>query len=252
MWLAKDNENTKLDCDTLLDLLKLYQEEMKAHLERYGQHKYILSGIIIALIAAGGWSLTSARIAYIAFFIPPFIAFLRFYTIRTLDRYYLSFLEAIACTNKIKVLLGLHRAIWPHKVEPKIDPDEIKLFKCDETIGSERWLIAKACNANAPKLSKDWIISKMKEGHNKVVWCFLGSLVFSSFIIPIFAVVKLWKPLNNQDTLGCILRYFFSNIQERNCLLIHIFLFTIISTTIIYIIQSEMIDKGREKYFESK
>lgn len=261
MWVKKDPKSTNIKHNTLLELLKLYSEEKEKMLERFAQHSGILSGVMIALFAAGGVSLTcqSGRITIIAFFIPLFVVCLRGFSIDTLDRYYLNFLEMVVCINKIEVLLGLNRPVWPSETEPEPNLEEINLFKEDTVIGVKRWLVANTSDQKIPPKSSEWILSKMDRGHNEVIWRFFRLVVFGSCFIPIVAVIKLWGTQSScayshtePDVFSCPLYNFFMNTHGTDCLIVIAALLSIFIPVLIYLLDTNKIKEKRRSECESK
>lgn len=239
MWIEKSQTSTDIDDCKLFKLLKYNQEVEWKSLERFGQHSNILAGAMIALLATGGAALAASRdeVKIVAFFVPLFVVYLRNFCIKTLDRYYRQFLEAVVYTAKIEFLLGLHRPIWPVNRSPEIDTEPPFLFEKDKTIDVDRRL--KACiNKDLPQSSGKWVYSFLSKGHNEIVWSLFRAIFVGSCLIPILAVIVFWDFKN----------YFSFSVAElkTNILPLCGACASIWIARLVYMKHSKEIDKKRE------
>ena len=145
---------------------------------------------MIAILAAGGYSLATKvkALQIAAFLVPVFIVCLRRYTIYTLDRYYLTFLESVTCTKKIVFILGLYGPLRLNKLAPRLVLDGPLPFESDEHFDVNRHF-RDHLGPKRVKNSSDWIYNSMFEGHNNVVWNLFRAICISSAIIPLFGCI---------------------------------------------------------------
>ncbi len=203
MWLATEGEHTPLSKDDLFRLLTYHQQAEWSALDRFAQHKNILAGAMIAILAGGGASLaTEAEALHMAaFLIPLFVVCVRRYAIDTLDRYYRRFLEAVTCAVKIEFMLGLDRPVWASELAPPLAIQGSLPFESDRQLGVDRHWRTRLGPKRA-KGSSEWISKHMSKGHNDVVWRLFRAICIGSAMIPLFGMTLVNEPIQGASLAG--------------------------------------------------
>lgn len=188
MWISTKKPAVSLSKEELRFLLGYHQTAEWNALNAFGHQQNILAGGMIALIAGGGAALTAEagdEIKYLCFVLPTLVVILRGFAVRSLDRYYRRFLEAVTTMAKLEFAMALHRP-----VHTDTDPDQATVpFFRDETLEvGRRWV-----GRSSEPSSGDWIYKRLKAGHNAIANGLFGAICIGSGFVTLAAWLLLRK-----------------------------------------------------------
>jgi hypothetical protein len=179
-WIG---DGLKLECRTLISLIQHYKTDEWNALDIYAKHKNILFTGLTALLGLGAYvSVRSEQaLLHVSILFPVLVELWRRFSIETLDRYYLRFLEAVVVIKKLEYLSGLHKKVYSEAISAK-DEDSQAPFLEDCHLDVDR---RHKSLANIEKnSSKYWILDHMKKGHNRVTRNLFRTIFIISCFVP--------------------------------------------------------------------
>ena len=165
----------KIVHSNLMELLEFHQKAEWNALDRFGFHFNVMLSLLTVVLASGVTAASSLNEVYLAsaiiIWLP--VGLLGWLAVRTLDRYYVRFLESAVVQRKIRYLEGL-------------GADEKPFFKEDTFLEvARRGVISNTFG------SSRWIFDKTGEGHNRVALITIRAYFVATIPIMIIASLRL-------------------------------------------------------------
>lgn len=163
-WLSKDGK--EVNADTLLKIYEAHEEQFRAHLDlHYKNRNYYMTLIsaLLSIFVGGILQFHREALSIILFAIPISVVVLSELAKKTMDRYYLSFLESVVILAKVEHILGLSGPLKIHK-----NGTSEELWPQDEQFILKRW--KERYNYES---SEQFVNERMKMGDNRYAhWVF--------------------------------------------------------------------------------
>lgn len=179
-WLSEGGE--KVSKTTLLKIYEAHEKQFRAHLDlHYKNRNYYMTLVsaLLSIFVGGMLQFYKEKLSFILFVIPISIVVLSELAKRTMDRYYLSFLESVVILAKIEHVLGLSGSLKIQKSESLED-----LWPKDKQFILDRWK-----ERYDYESSQQFVNARMKMGDNRYAhWVFTILEIITIFL----AVLSFW------------------------------------------------------------
>lgn len=164
-WLSENGK--KIGESILIRLYEIHEKQFRAHLDLHYKNRNYYMTLISALLAtfvAGVLQFHKEVLSFILLIIPISVVLLSELAKKTMDRYYLSFLESVVIMAKIEHMLGLDKPVKSHKSKSsKI------LWSKDEQFVLDRWVKGRYEYDS----SEQFVNERMRMGDNRYAhWVF--------------------------------------------------------------------------------
>lgn len=180
-WLSENGE--EISDVTLLKLYEVHEKELRTHLDlHYKNRNYYMSLIsaLLAIFVGGMLQFYRETLSFILFAIPISIIVLSELAKKTMDRYYLSFLESVVILAKIEHVFGLDESLRIQKSK-----SSKTLWPKDKQFVLDRWIRGRYKYES----SQQFVNERMKMGDNRYAhWVFTILEVITIFL----ALLSFW------------------------------------------------------------
>jgi len=199
LWYC-EKSRADLTKEDLIKFHAAYLQKELGHLDFFYKYRNYYTVVLLALLASYSGILLQfyeSRVLIITTVMPVSMIVLSYFGTKSIDRYYLSFLETVTVIAKIENLLGIDKSVSSKLGKPLVSP-----FPCDETFMIKRHVTSRF--GQEFDTSDKFIEHMMRKGDNKWAHLTFSFFILVGIILAVTTAIMWFMNINVIPAIGLI------------------------------------------------